>query len=199
MWTAVQLNRGVNHSGMDMAFQSPHVDSNSFIAADQSLAAFGSYSGGEIAVAAWPPEPAQATFTPQPGVREIMLEVPWSGPVGKYRRGHQVCAQVHDLRHNFVCYPPHALHCPLPYQGTRYSLVFFLSDLHAGSRVSDFNPGKVQRYLAMGFPRSSLEFLGFQLEQLAPASPPQEPAEVRAPKRARHIDISLFDLPPEDM
>jgi hypothetical protein len=92
---------------------------------------------------------------------KIMLDVPSTGPVGSYRRGDTIEASVFCIRNRFLVYSPLALHAPLPYRGTRFSIVFFVSNLYKGNSPAAFTSEKVRTHLVCGFPGDGLAALGF--------------------------------------
>jgi len=154
-WTAVQINRGLNYSGRDECFQEAHVDGNSHSQYLQPATAFGNFSGGDLAVADLPGVwAADATHA----VTSMWLPVPRR--VGPYARGDEVYCHVYNLRGSWVRYHPRALHCPLPYQGVRFSVVYFTADLKYGQRPTDFTDQDIAEYLSLGLPVSGLEACG---------------------------------------
>ena len=163
-WTACQLNKGINLSDNPVEFQSAHCDTYSHPDYPQALRAFGHFSGGEIAVAEYPPNNVQKQAMP-PSSWVIKKRVPLTGSTGKYCKGQELEMFVYDIKNEFLAYNPHALHVPLPFRGIRFSMVFFLSNLRVGDGQADFNSRKQDSYLQLGFPLSSLEILGIKERQ----------------------------------
>lgn len=178
-YTAIQLNKGVNHGPSLEPFQTAHTDGNSSPNHNQAIAAYGDFLGGEICVAQRFADGREASAPLLPNCGLVSIRVPDTGPVGSYSRGTIVQAAKYDLRGVFLEYNPHLLHVPMGFQGTRFSIIYFLSNLREGNGQADFNRDKIIQFAAAGFSVTSLQALGFSTTSTPVCSPSPNPTSRR--------------------
>ena len=103
-FTSIQINHGFACR--------PHVDRNN--SGPSALVALGEFTGGEL----WVHEPVAGahglTISPEEGQVSAV-----------YRTGTPFFGTAFDVKESWVLFDGRKLHCTLPFEGDRYSLVFF--------------------------------------------------------------------------